>query len=98
MADKILGVNLATTFKNRNDFSSDSEYQYYIMTNLRPNILCCARKTQRGTWSPTKEPLVGFDLSGPLVKWTTGNTVTVSFLDLNILTPPVNIVPLAEIL
>lgn len=42
--------------------------------------------------------VVSFDLSGPLVKWTTGNTVTVSFLNLNILTPPVNIVPLAEIL
>ena len=42
--------------------------------------------------------VVSFDLGGPLVKWTTGNTVTVSFLNLNILTPPVNIVPLAEIL
>ena len=77
MADKILGVNLATTFKNRNDFSSDSEYQYYIKTNLRPNILCCARKTQRGTWW-TREPLVRWSASTWAGPWSSGRPATLS--------------------
>ena len=100
IADKILGVNLATTFKNRNDFSSDSEYRYYIMTKLRPNMLVLCKKSSAGdlVQEGALGRVVSYDLSGPSVKWTTGNTVTVSLLDLDILTPPINIVPLAEIL
>ena len=100
IADKILGVNLATTFKNRNDFSSDSEYQYYIMTNLRPNMLVLCKKSSSGdlVQEGALGRVVSYELSGALVKWTTGNTVTVAFLELDILTPPINIVPLAEIL
>ena len=101
IADKVLGVNLATTFKNRKDFLSDSEYQDYIMKTIRPNMLVVSKKSQAGNLvhEGALGRVVRCDMSlGPLVKWISGNTLTIPFLDLEILTPPINVVPLAEIL
>ena len=100
IVDKVLGVNLATTFRKRKDFWSDSEYQDYIMKCIRPNMLVLCKKSLAGNLvhEGALGRVVSCDVLGPVVKWTTGNIVTVAFLDLEIITPPINVVPLAEIL
>ena len=80
---------------------SESEYQDYIMKTIRPNMLVVSKKSQAGNLvhEGALGRVVRCDMSlGPLVKWTSGNTMTIPFLDLEILTPPINVVPLAEIL
>ena len=99
VADKVLGVNLATTFRKRKDFSSDCEYKDYLIKSIQPNMLVvCNSKSASTVNEGTLGRVITCDLTGPVVKWTNGNTVKVAFVDLDILTPPINIVPLAEIL
>ena len=49
-ANKVLGVNLATKFKRRNDFKSDLEYKDYLMHNMKPDMLVVCNKAS--DWKP----------------------------------------------
>merc|ERR1711971_317155 len=89
---KVLGVDLATSFKKRKDFKSDLEYKEYMMNNTKPNMLVLCNKTSYRN-GRVNEGTVGrvlsCDINGPSVKWSSGRSGMDSFLDLDLFTTPI---------
>ena len=103
---KVLGVNLATSFKKRKDFKSDLEYKEYMINNTKPNMLVLCNKTS--TWrrffgsggfkfeAGAVGRLISSNINGPaVVMWSTlpnymGPWLG-SFLDLDLFTTPIQI-------
>merc|ERR1719234_1376060 len=93
---KVLGVNLAASFKKRKDFKSDLEYTKYMKNNTKPNMLVLCNKDFYGNGRTVKEGTVGrvisCDINGPVVKWSYSSVGSMldSFLDLDLFTTPIN--------
>ena len=101
VVNKVLGVNLATSFKKRKDFKSDLEYKDYMMKNAEPNMLVLCNKdsswkkegyrTQMKMEEGTVGRVISSDIKGPLVRWSTSSyPAEGSFLDVDLFTPPIS--------
>ena len=103
VANDLLGFNLSTfkPYKKRTDFQSLAEYETYVRSNIKPNMVVECNN-ELGTWAHVaggEERTFGWvlscDAAGPVVKWPLhgkkGSTaMRGSYQDLDILTPPTN--------
>ena len=94
VANRVLGINLTEPFKKRGDFHSDDDYKGYMMTHTKPNMLVLCNKTganraNRYVLEGAVGRVLSVDMSGPKVKYSNGVSLSVPFICVDLLTPPI---------